>query len=137
MYSNSAITYDKEAELAYIYVIPPINQPSTVKLTEDLEVNENISLDINKQNLIVGMEIFGELANDISKLAGSKKIYKKTARNKKEIYSFRLYDLETSNSFEFNGILFCFADDNYEKFLGYDVIDIEKYKAELLNQYTI
>lgn len=84
MYSNSAITYDKEAELAYIYVIPPINQPSTVELTEDLEVNENISLDINKQNLIVGMEIFGELANDISKLAGSKKIYKKTVRNKKK-----------------------------------------------------
>ena len=48
------IEYDKEVDAAYIYIDSPIKD-GDIKKT--IELNENIILDFNEENKLVGIEI--------------------------------------------------------------------------------
>ncbi|MDA1477145.1 DUF2283 domain-containing protein [Bacillus changyiensis] len=52
---RSAITFDKEAELGYLYVLPP-SRKYKIKSTDELEMNEDIVLDIDIEDRVVGIE---------------------------------------------------------------------------------
>lgn len=69
---RSLITFDMEAELGYIYVLPP-SRKSKIESTDELEVNEDIMLDIDSEDRIVGMELFGDTAHALANFAGAKK----------------------------------------------------------------
>lgn len=69
---RSFITYDKEAELGYIYVLPP-SRKIKIESTDELEVNEDIMLDVDVEDRIVGIELFGDSAHALKELAGTKK----------------------------------------------------------------
>lgn len=47
-------TYDKEVDAGYIYVVENINKGEVVKT---IQLNENIVLDFDKNNKLLGMEI--------------------------------------------------------------------------------
>ncbi|NPC91786.1 DUF2283 domain-containing protein [Bacillus sp. WMMC1349] len=133
---RSAITFDKEAELGYLYVLPP-SRKHKIKSTDELEVNEDIVLDIDTEDRIVGIELFGSSAISASSLAGVKRIYSKSINNGSLMYSFRLSDKKTTKTFSIYGISFCFSDDHFEEFVGFDIVDISKYDEILLDKMTI
>jgi uncharacterized protein YuzE len=47
------VTYDKEADAAYIY----LKKTSPGEAKETIELNENIILDFDSQNRLIGIEI--------------------------------------------------------------------------------
>ncbi|KAA6452685.1 DUF2283 domain-containing protein [Bacillus swezeyi] len=132
---RSFITFDKETELGYIYVLPP-SRKIKIESTEELEVNEDIMLDIDVEDRIVGMELFGDSAYALKELAGEKKIYSKSLNedNESVIYSFRLSDKEVNKTFNAFGLSFCFSDDKFEELVGFDILDISKYDEKLLDK---
>lgn len=54
---RSFITFDKEADLGYIYVLPP-SRKIKIESTDELEVNEDIMLDVDVEDRIVGIDLF-------------------------------------------------------------------------------
>ncbi|MBY0595814.1 DUF2283 domain-containing protein [Bacillus bingmayongensis] len=129
---KSRITYDNEAKLAYLYIFSSVAQYK-IQSTDELEVNEYLGLDIDQHDRIVGIEFFGPVASELSKLVGSEKIYKKNGN----VYSFRLSEQEVKNKFQYKGIDFCFSDEGFECFIGFDVINLNKYDKDLLEEVTI
>ena len=65
------LEYDKEADAAYIYIDDPI-EDGGVKKT--IELNENIILDFDKNNKLIGVEIL-----DASKVLKKKVLSEKQA----------------------------------------------------------
>jgi len=126
------ITYDNEAKLAYLYIFPA-DFPYDIECTEELEVNEFLVLDIDHHERIVGIEFFGPAAHQLSKLAGAEKIYKKNGNT----FSFRLSEQEVKNKFQYKGINFCFSDKEFEHFIGFDIVDLNKYNEHALEQLVI
>ncbi|MBT2647788.1 DUF2283 domain-containing protein [Bacillus sp. ISL-34] len=98
---KSRVTYDEEVELAYLYTLP-----SSVKYkiasTIELEVNEYLELDIVEDGRIVGIEFFGPITSKLSKIAGSRKIYKKNG----EKFSFRLTEKDIKIKFSLKELTF-------------------------------
>ncbi|WKB34813.1 DUF2283 domain-containing protein [Terrilactibacillus sp. S3-3] len=104
------ITFDKEAELAYVYVVPP-SMPRTIKDTEDLEVNDYIALDIDKFDRIVGLEFCDEIAMKLKKKKnGERKIYKRAEHS--EVFQFRLSADKVVKKFRFKESIFVFQTKN-------------------------
>ncbi|MFJ7511007.1 DUF2283 domain-containing protein [Peribacillus simplex] len=128
---KSRITYDKEAKLAYLYTLPSSVKYKIVS-TIELEVNEYLELDIDEEGRIVGIEFFGPVTSKLSKIAGRRKIYKENG----EGFSFRLTEKDIKSKFSFKGIDFCFADNDYQEFVGFDVVEIKKYNEESLKFIT-
>ncbi|SIR94127.1 Protein of unknown function [Peribacillus simplex] len=128
---KSRVTYDEEAELAYLYTLPS-SVKYKIESTIELEVNEYLELDIDEGSRIVGIEFFGPITSKLSKIAGSRKIYKKNG----EKFSFRLTEKDIKSKFNFKGIDFCFADNDFQEFVGFDVVDIKKYNGESLKFIT-
>ncbi|QGX67010.1 DUF2283 domain-containing protein [Bacillus sp. ms-22] len=123
---KNRITFDKAANFGYIYVFNK-KYKYKIKETEELEANELIALDIDRENKIVGLEIFGEEAiyiknNEISQM------YKQID----DSYYFLLVDKPVKSSSTFLGIEFLFENEDYTNFIGYKILDNEKYKKELL-----
>lgn len=126
------ITYDIESKLAYLYTLSSTAQYK-IQLTDELEVNEYLELDIDEQDRVVGIEVFGPIALELSKLAGFTQIYTKDGG----IYSFRLNKQEVNQKFHYKGIDFCFSDEKFESFVGLDIVDLNKYDISLLDQILI
>lgn len=117
------ITYDQEAGLAYIYILSP-SENYSICATEELEINEGLALDLDQEGRVVGGECFGKCADALSSFAGTEKLHEQST---KCVKSFRLTDEPVRETFHRNGIEFCFGDDEYKRFLGYDLVDAEKY----------
>lgn len=100
--------------------------------TIELEVNEYLELDIDEVGRIIGIEFFRPVISKLSKKAGSTKFYKKNG----EKFSFRLTEKDIKSKFNFKGIDFCFADNDFQEFVGFDVVDIKKYNGESLKFIT-
>lgn len=127
------ITFDKEAELAYVYVVPP-SIPRTIKDTEDLEVNDYIALDIDKFDRIVGLEFCDEIAMKLKKCLESEKYTKEGEHS--EVFQFRLSADKVVKKFRFKGIDFCFSDQEYNNFVGFDIVDLKRYDKNILLKLT-
>ncbi|MCY7702668.1 DUF2283 domain-containing protein [Bacillus altitudinis] len=54
------ITYDQTIDIGYIYLIPP--RIGTIKETIELDVNECVIVDIDKEGRVAGLELFAEEA---------------------------------------------------------------------------
>uniref|UniRef100_UPI00403FA420 hypothetical protein n=1 Tax=Aeribacillus sp. FSL k6-2211 TaxID=2954608 RepID=UPI00403FA420 len=80
-----------------------------------------------------GLNFFGPAAHQLSKLAGAEKIYKKNGNT----FSFRLSEQEVKNKFQYKGINFCFSDKEFEHFIGFDIVDLNKYNEHALEQLVI
>lgn len=53
-------TYDKTADAAYIYLVPTIKKGGVKKT---VEVNENINLDYDENNRLIGVEVLSASQN--------------------------------------------------------------------------
>ncbi|MFC4077535.1 DUF2283 domain-containing protein [Salinithrix halophila] len=130
----STITFDTEAELAYLYLV----QSSTrgiVSVTEDLDEESDLMLDFDKSGRIIGIEFFGSTALQLKSLANIKGILTKERKGDQSSYSFRLSDKKPERSIEKNGLIFYFSGKTND-FLGFDIVDIKLYGEKVLDSIT-
>ena len=120
------ISFDKEAVLGYIKVVRDIRNGS-VEVTDELDINPFISIDLDRENRIVGLEVFGEETKYLEN-ASQQDIYLKNT----DVYSLRLNDKKVVSRFTYLGIDFCFSENDYKGFVGYDIIDFTKYPENIL-----
>lgn len=116
------ITYDAEAEMAYIY----LTEPNKFQVyTELLPENSEIILDLGKEVPVVGIELDGTSAKKIAKLTDEQKRFiKRTDNHGHEFYSFRLEDKPVKQSVVYERVVevkFLFADDEFLDFIGIEV----------------
>lgn len=121
------ITLDKKLELGYLYLFPEIFKYK-IEDTEELEANAYISLDIDQDERIVGIEVFDSETIHLHD-AINKEVY---YEEKSDHISFRLKDTPIKSSSTFCGIRFNFAEGDYSEFVGFDIIDLELYSKEAL-----
>ncbi|WAA12077.1 DUF2283 domain-containing protein [Fervidibacillus halotolerans] len=121
------ISFDHESGFGYIYVFTK-KYKYTIEETEELEVNPFISLDIDTEGKIVGLELFGEEALGLKNLVKEKNIYTKNEHK----YSFRMNEKEVVSKYHFLGIDFLFSKEDYKGFIGFDIIDLERYPENKL-----
>lgn len=131
---DKQVTYDKDAEKAYIYLCEPFI--GSAVSTEELEENDDIMIDFGHKVPVVGVELEGDTAKKIIPLAGRSHIFKKeiTADNK-VVYSFRLNDKSVKQSVahpDAAKILFLFADTNCLDFIGIDIYNTDSYSEQFL-----
>lgn len=124
---NERIEFDSEVEIGYIYIVNK-NYKTEIKETEELEVNEFISMDIDKNDIVVGLEVFNEEAIILKNFREKQNLFIKTDKG----YSFKFSKKEVSSRYEYNGLEFCFAQDNYTEFIGINVIDLDKYQPKFI-----
>lgn len=129
------ITYDNEAKMGYMHIIP-FSPNMSIEFTDELEENPRIMLDIDNQGRIIGIEFFGELSNSLKKFVKQKKIYHKKMYEDKTIYSFRVNSNRYLKMVSLKGIIFYFEDEMCNEFIGLDIIDIEKYDTCLLDNMS-
>lgn len=121
------ITLDKKLELGYLYIFPE-NFQYKIEDTEDLDSNPYLSLDIDQDERIVGIEIFGSETVNLIDALGKDLYYEKNS----DIVSLRLKDSPIKSTSTFSGIQFHFSETNHTGFVGFDIIDLKLYSIEAL-----
>ena len=130
------ITYDPESQMAYLYIIP-FTAHIEIESTEELEENPKLNVDIDQFDRIVGIEFFGENALKLKELTNRSTIYKKKTSNDKEyIYSFRVSQDNPLQKVVFHHVIFYFADNQYEDFIGFDIIKPSLYGYDILDSLS-
>jgi uncharacterized protein YuzE len=133
-YIDNQVTYDKEAEMGYIYLSERFKD--RVTYTEELPDNDDIMLDFGRVVPIIGIELEGETARKMERIAGKSNIFtKELTRDGKVYYSFRLSNETIKKSISHPNaekILFHFSDANCEDFIGIDIFDTKSYSEEYL-----
>ncbi|MGN5652247.1 DUF2283 domain-containing protein [Bacillus sp. Brlt_9] len=133
---KNIITYDPESQMAYLYVIP-FTSEIEIESTEELEENPKLNVDIDQFDRIVGIEFFGENASKLKGLTNRSKIYKKKTSNDKEcIYSFRVSQDNPLQKVVFHHVVFYFADNQYEEFIGFDIMNPSLYGYDILDSLS-
>jgi uncharacterized protein YuzE len=115
-YYGPQITYDPEAQMGYIYLLPP--QSEKIIRTEQLPVNPEIFLDFGEDNRLLGFEIGGFNCIKLKKFNGKSNIFKKVKKeNNEQYYSFRIENLPIKKAYILNNkdIVFYFSDTNYKE----------------------
>ncbi|SIQ09884.1 Uncharacterized protein YuzE [Bacillus cereus] len=131
------ITYDPEIQMAYLYVIP-FTSEIEIESTEELEENPKLNVDIDQFDRIVGIEFFGANASKLKELTNLSKIYKKKTLNDNEcIYSFRVSQDNHLQKVVFHHIVFYFSDNQYEDFVGFDIIKPSLYGYDILDSLLV
>ncbi|CAM4122398.1 hypothetical protein BAQ48_13810 [Bacillus luti] len=130
------ITYDPEIQMAYLYIIP-FTSHIEIESTEELEENPKLNVDIDQLDRIVGIEFFGENARKLKALTNLSKIYiKKTSNKNNYIYSFRVSRDNHLQKVVFHHVIFYFSDNQYEDFVGFDIIKPSLYGYDILDSLS-
>lgn len=121
------ISYDKEANMGYINVVKNIKN-GMIDMTDELDVNPFISLDLNNDERIVGLELAGNEAKNLESIINNEIMYTKNGNS----YSLRINNKEAVIKYSYLGIDFYFAKTNYTELIGFDINDISIYKEGTL-----
>ncbi|KYG29603.1 SRPBCC family protein [Alkalihalobacillus trypoxylicola] len=131
MAMKDRISYDQEHHLGFIHLFSSEFDYEFEK-TEELEVNPLINIDLDTIGRIVGIELFENPAKKLKEVSKTNLyIY---ADNK---YSFRLSNEEVANIYKIAGIEFCFADEDFNEFIGFDIVDLSLYPTYELDKLLI
>ncbi|MGM9951071.1 MAG: hypothetical protein ACI33P_13145 [Lysinibacillus sp.] len=87
-------------------------------------------MDIDEEERIVGIEFFGDLADQLRGLEGSEKIYQRV----KFGYLFRMTERPIRMKMPSMGINFCFSDSECKQFVGIEIMDLNRYETFLLDE---
>lgn len=124
---NSILRVDTEVEIAYISILSSLLKGGIVK-TEELEENTDFDFDLDEQDRVRGIEIFGDTYEILKNMQEIKKFELNDGKyywgkNKPSI----TYDIS------YNGILLHFENNDYTNFIGLTIIDTQKYPSNYLN----
>ncbi|WHF27726.1 DUF2283 domain-containing protein [Bacillus altitudinis] len=118
------ITYDQTIDIGYIYLIPP--RIGTIKETIELDVNECVNVDIDKEGRVAGLELFAEEA----------KVLKHTPVYEDEL-SLRFTDQEVLSTYHLSGIEFLFSTPDHEGLIGFTIVDPLRYHIKKRQEKTV
>ncbi|MEK5326832.1 DUF2283 domain-containing protein [Bacillus sp. FSL W8-0006] len=118
------ITYDQTIDIGYIYLIPP--RIGTIKETIELDVNECVNVDIDKEGRVAGLELFAEEA----------KVLKLTPVYEDEL-SLRFTDQEVLSTYHLSGIEFLFSTPDHEGLIGFTLVDPLRYHIKKRQEKTV
>lgn len=118
------ITYDQTIDIGYIYLIPP--RIGTIKETIELDVNECVNVDIDKEGRVAGLELFAEEA----------KVLKHTPVYEDEL-SLRFTDQEVLSTYHLLGIEFLFSTPDHEGLIGFTIVDPLRYHIKKRQEKTV
>lgn len=121
------ISYDKEANMGYINVVKNI-KIGMIDMTDELDVNPFISLDLDKEERIVGLELAGNEAKNLESIINNEMMYTKSGNT----YSLRIHNKEAIIKYSYLNIDFYFAKTDYTELIGFDITDINIYKEGIL-----
>lgn len=129
------MTYDKEAEAAYIY----FTEPDKFQFyTEVLPENSHILLDLGKEVPVVGIELAGELAKKLGQLPVEQRCFVKAKDNHgHDYYTLQLEDKPVLHAISYERIVdvkFLFADDEFVDLVGIEVYNC--HPEYIFNQST-
>ncbi|MED4285101.1 DUF2283 domain-containing protein [Priestia megaterium] len=130
-YSN--ITYDKESEMAYIYLVDPSKYK--IASTVELEQNDDIMLDLGEDCPIIGIELEGEAAARIATLSTYPKYKKVTTDDGNVNLLLKLSNQEIKRKVQYPGIntvSLLFADQKCNEFIGVSIMESKWYSKEVL-----
>jgi uncharacterized protein YuzE len=130
-YTN--ITYNKESEMAYIYLVDPSKYK--IASTEELEQNDDIMLDLGEDCPIIGIELEGEAAAKIAALSTYPKFKKVTSDDGNVNYLLKLSDQEIKRKVQYPSIniaSFLFADQKCKEFIGISIDESKWYSEKYL-----
>lgn len=118
------ITYDQTIGIGYIYLIPP--RIGTIKETIELDVNECVNVDIDKEGRVAGLELFAEEAE----------VLKHTPVYEDEL-SLRFTDQEVLSTYHLSGIEFLFSTPDHEGLIGFTLVDPLRYHIKKRQEKTV
>lgn len=94
-----------------------------------MKLIDYITVDIDSNDRVVGIELCDYLVTKVQKLSGEKKYIREKPVQKYLSLEYHLIR-------EFKGIVFCFSDENYRDLVGFDILDLKKYDKDLLLKMT-
>lgn len=124
---KAKVSYDINADMGYIYL--SANKNISIKSTEELEVNPFISLDIDKEETITGIELAGDEAAELRVLLYKGESYTKADHPYSETghgFSLRISEKAVKSRYRVSGITLCFSEEEYIGFVGFDLDVPEK-----------
>ncbi|MEK3805416.1 DUF2283 domain-containing protein [Bacillus sp. FSL H8-0547] len=119
---KAKVSYDNDADMGYIYL--QANKETSIVVTEELEVNALISLDIDKKKTIEGIELAGDEAAALREMLYKGETYTKTDHPYSETghgFSLRISEKAVKSKYRVSGITLCFLDEEYKGFVGFDL----------------
>lgn len=108
------ITYEQSIDIGYIYITPQ-SERLKIKETIELDVNECINVDIDKEDRVAGLELFAE-ESDVLRNAP---VYE-------DHLSLRL-DQEVLSTYHLSGVEFQFSTPDQKRLIGFTIVDPLRY----------
>jgi len=112
------ITYEQNIDIGYIYITPQAEHMK-IKETIELDVNECVNVDIDKDGRVAGLELFAEE----SKVLRNVPVYE-------DELSLRLTDQEILSTYHLSGIEFQFSTSDHNGLIGFTIVDPIRYNVK-------
>ncbi len=109
------ITYEQNIDIGYIYITPQAEHMK-IKETIELDVNECVNVDIDKEGRVAGLELFAEE----SKVLRNVPVYE-------DELSLRLTDQEILSTYQLSGVEFQFSTPDHNGLIGFTIVDPLRY----------
>ncbi|MCK1974453.1 DUF2283 domain-containing protein [Bacillus safensis] len=109
------ITYEQSIDIGYIYITPQ-SERLKIKETIELDVNECINVDIDKEDRVAGLELFAEE----SEVLRNAPVYE-------DHLSLRLTDQEVLSTYHLSGVEFQFSTPDQKRLIGFTIVDPLRY----------
>ncbi|MFP7347457.1 DUF2283 domain-containing protein [Bacillus safensis] len=109
------ITYEQSIDIGYIYITTQ-SERLKIKETIELDVNECINVDIDKEDRVAGLELFAEE----SEVLRNAPVYE-------DHLSLRLTDQEVLSTYHLSGIEFQFSTSDHNGLIGFTIVDPLRY----------
>ncbi len=116
-YLKRTITYDQTIAIGYIYLLPV--GIGTIKETIELDVNECVNADIDKEGRVAGLELFAEEAEVL-----------KHAPVYEDELSLRFTDQDVLSTYHLSGIEFHFSTPDHKRLIGFTIVDPLRYNIK-------
>ncbi|UXC33150.1 DUF2283 domain-containing protein [Bacillus safensis] len=111
------ITYEQSIDIGYIYITPQ-SERLKIKETIELDVNECINVDIDKEGRVAGLELFAEE----SEVLRNAPVYENNL-------SLRLTDQEVLSTYHLSGVEFQFSTPDHKRLIGFTIVDPFRYNT--------
>lgn len=118
------ITYDQTIDIGYIYLLPV--GIGTIKETIELDVNECVNADIDKEGRVAGLELFAEEAEVL-----------KHAPVYEDELSLRFTDQDVLSTYHLSGIEFHFSTPDHKGLIGFTIVDPHRYHVKKRQEKTV
>lgn len=118
---------DNEEERTYLYNYSNNNHNSKIEETEDWELNDDFTLDLDEDNRILGIEFYGDIINYLEKIEDTNNYHVFEGK-----YTWGLKsNLSDYHKVSAYGLAFFFREVNFKEFVGYFIEDTKKYNIKL------